>query len=908
MKTTRLPLLLLLGVLACQQPSFAQDASGDIYERILNDPLGGEGLDDVDLPIRNVSGQELRQYLEAFRVVNLVATMTVDDQEGSDTQFHTPAPGSKTLKLGPFNAPNGTLLRFQTKFEKKPGDTEARLVALDLRPQDAQGKSVTLKLAGLIPFSRMKLDEDGVLHLMAKDKDGSGEIRVESIYRDSTGNLVFRLGASGLVAKTFKALVGKEIRITPEGKLQRRGRGFLWLNQDFLGAGWKDVKEKGIAGKPIVLEGSLPILTRQSDVGTKPMSMGEAIRTTDLLVWVPGTGPEADTIEEVAAEEEAESLLDMVPLTDVAVHFDASADPKTIELANNGGTLHLTNHRLRFDSKGHFKGRTYVSDEEGNSFEATATVSGELRGENAAKLDGANVRLAGTHREVIPMDRPEDAEIAATLEFDLDAALSRVKSKMANGLYVLAPNGGSASFSGRGELVLQPLSSGEAAKQSIIIDRDRSGYSFALQGPVEIGGLDELVAQQGMQLPSSVTLEPTGPNDTVISAEGQLGTKMGFVFAKTTIQVSSSTAETMGIAAALGEGNARQTMRTTLEPGAHFELNAYTFAGIKKSAIDAMIKNAMGTPVPKERIQLGGVNATVGVELSGEATDTQIEGQGLDVDLPGTSAFSGRMAARVRHGTREGAKTEVRRFAAGAEVELKDGEGTVVSGLPGGPQLNARVDRGTRFSVETGEMLRENPRSTVLQTSGYANGGKAAKLEAHLELLQGSVAYDTLSAAFAGRNTVDLTLAMGLKVDLDPKQPGLAGPIPMDMNLELQLAKGTSLTTKEGPEEMTITFTGDASVEIDTQLQVDPTNGNASMNQLDDVTVRISAESLDLRQIDAFRNLSTTQVGSRTILTIKSADIRFLATGAISLVHEGITLEIAPGELLIGPSQPARNN
>ncbi|MCA8922930.1 MAG: hypothetical protein KDD82_14035 [Planctomycetes bacterium] len=904
MKTSRLSLLVLLGALALGAAP-AQDTP-DPFERILNDPLGGEGLKDVDLPIRNVSGTELRQYLEAFRVVNLVATMTVDDHEGPDNEFRAPVPGSKTITVGPFNAPNGTLLRFQTKFEKLPGDKEARLVALDLRPQDAQGRSVKLKLGGVIPFSRMKLDQDGVLHLMAKDQDGSAEITVKSVYRDSQGNLVFRLGGKGLLSTIVKGSAG-ELRITPEGKLQRRTKGFLWLDKEFLGAGWKDVKDKGVFGKPIVLDGSLPILTRKSDVGTQPMGMDEAIRTTDLLVWLPGAGPEADTIEAVAEQEQLESVLDQIPLTDVAVSFDASADPKTIELANDGGTLHLTNHRLRFDSKGRFNGRTYESAPEGNSFEATATVTGELRGENAAKLDGAKVRIAGTHRERIPMDRPEDAEVAATLEFDLDAALSQVRSRMANGLYVLAPKGGSASFKGRGELVLQPLSSAEPAKQSITIDRDQSGYRFALQGPIEVGGLDALVAKQGLDLPSSVKLLPTAPGDAVISGEGQLGTKMGFVFAKTQIQVSSSTAETLGIAAALGEGATRQTLSTRLKPGAHFELNAYTFAGIKKSAIDALIKNAMGTPVPPERIQLGGVNATVDVQLSGDATHTKVDGQGLHADLEGTSAFSSRLAARVRQGTREGNVTEVRRLAGEASVELKDGEGVVESGLPGGPQINARVSSGTKFSVSTGEMLRESPRSTVLTTAGYAAGQKAAKLEAHLELRQGSLAYDTLAVGFAGKNTIDLTVAMGLKVDLDPVKPGLAGPIPMDLNLEVALSEGTSLSMKEGPSVTTIALTGDASVEITTSLQVDPTNGNASLNQLDDVEVRISAESFDLRQLDALSSM-VTQVGSRTTITIHSADIRFLANGAISIAHEGIALEIAPGTLMLGPTVPTRAN
>ncbi|MEZ6184780.1 MAG: hypothetical protein R3F62_07200 [Planctomycetota bacterium] len=901
---TRVSPLLLLCALAL--PGFAQEQPADPFERVLNDSLGSEGLSDVDLPVRNVSGAELRQYLEAFRLVNLVATMTVDDNEGRDASFNAPVPGSRKVSVGPFNAPNGTLLRFQVKFEKRPGDAEARLTALDLRPQDARGNSVTLKLGGLIPFSRMLVDDQGVLHLMARDKDGSAEVTIQSVYRDSEGNLVFRMGGRGLLSTVLKGAAG-EVRITPEGRVQRRSKGWFGLNKSFLGAGWKDIKEKGVFGAPVVLEGSLPILTRKSDVSDAPVTFGEAVRTTDLLVWLPGVGPEADTIDEVAEQEELESVLDQIPLTDVAVSFDASADPKTIELQNGGGTLHLSDHRLRFDSRGRFNGRTYESAEEGNSFEATATVTGELRGEHAATLDGVQVRLAGTHRERIPMDDPQNAEVSATFEFDLDAALSRVRSQMPNGLYVLAPEGGSASFSGKGALTLQPLSSAEPGKQSIVIDRDASGYRFALKGPVEIGGLDALLADQGLELPSRIALAPEAAGEAVITAEGQLGTKMGFVFAKTQLQVASSTAESLGITGALGQGEARQSLRTTLQPGARFELNAYTFAGIKKSAIDALIKTSLGTPVPAERIQLGGVNATVDVSVAGDVTGTEVDGQGLHASLPGTSSFSGRVAARVRQGTREGNVTEVRRAAAEASVELREGEGTVESGLPGGPQVSGRLSRGTRFSLSTDELTRESPRSTVLTTAGYAAGARPATLEAHLELEQGSLAYDQLRVAFAGRTSVDLTAAMGLRVDLDPQHPGLAGPIPLALNLELQLSQGTSLTMQEGPSSTTIALTGDASVEVSTELQVDPQSGQAGLERLDDVEVRISAQSLDLRQLDALSGVSTTSVGSRTTITIKSADVRFLQDGAISIAHEGIALEIAPGELRLGPTTPARS-
>lgn len=855
MKPIRATALLLLA-LGLTAPALAQPV--DPFEAIVADRDGAEvALRDVAVPLRNPSESELRQYLEAFRLINLSAAFTVDDRRGHDAAWNVPA-GEATL--GPFSVENGSAVRLQAEFTKRSGESEAVLRTLEMIPANPMA-------LGPLRFDRMTMDGDGVLHLkLALELMGlrfwPQELTIEKIYRDRAGNLVFETGGSGLAGKFVP-----DLRIQPDGGVQRYSRGFLGI-----GRGWKDLE---VDGKKVSVAASLPIERWPP-------------RATDLLSWLPGAEPAPTSSGPIA--------LPAIPITDISVGFRAVADPRRITLEGGRGYLDLSNHEMRFDANGRFEDRTYVSDErEPNGYRATATVNGEVRDPalGRARIDRLDLEVSGTHRERLPFDRMEELELEAGLAVRGSARLAEVEAGLPGGPRVAAGGSASAELDVAGAVVLRPLTGNPEDKKELTISKD-SRYALDVTGPVTVTGLSDMTP--GVELPERLEVraadDPATPDvdESLLPAlevDGTLGSRMGFLFARTDIDLRGETVSpgALGVLEGLTGGT---RLESTLKPGARVHVDAYAFAGIKEETLEG-----------------GGVRVTADARVAGTATNTRVEGHGLTATLPGEADLEARAAMNVRYGTAAGAELEVRSLAAEAAVTLREGEGELETGLPGGPVLRGTVGSGTRFEASTGLLRRADPRGSALETEGYARGERTARMRANLVITSGSVAHRDLALAFAGRTRVDLAAAIGFRVDPAAALAGrpaeaVRDPVGMDLDLTVAFAAGSSFRATQGEQETTLRLAGETRLTLHADAAVDASSGAPRLSALDGIDVTFEAAPADLRAVLApMGEATTTRIESSTRVTIRQAKVTFLERG-LRIAHAGVIFELTPGVIEIG--------
>ncbi|RMG15786.1 MAG: hypothetical protein D6731_07640 [Planctomycetota bacterium] len=839
-------LALLLAAPAVAQPS------DDPFEAIVSNPDGATArLNDVALPVRNPTESELRQYLEAFRVINLSANLRVD-------------PAVKKGHVGPFSLPGGTRVTFRAEYTKRPGEPEAILRTLELVPSNPMS-------LGPLKFHRMTLDRHGVLRfhlnlsLMGLDF-WPQELTIEKIYRDRAGNMVFKTGGSGL-AGAF----GPDLRITPTGKVQRYSKGFLGL----FGRGWKDVTEDGAVPTSFTLKRWPP-------------------GATDLVDWFRGAPPpEAYPTGNTSPTELA--VLDAIPIKDLSLRFTAEADPKRIVLSDGGGYLDLSNHRIDYEANGRFEGRAYVDDpSRRNAYELTAHVSGEVHrpGLPRARIDGVDVRLSGEHSGRIPFDRPEDLSVTAGLRAEVAGEVSDLRLEQPGGVTVHAPGSVHLEADAAGELVLRPFTGNPEDRKELVVDRD-SRYRFWTDGPVRVEGADALGGEL-VRLPKRISLaaadDPTTPEDEgarpVLRGEGDLGARMGMVFTRTNLRLEGETAHG-GAVAVLARTSEEPTLRATLLPGARLRVRTHSFAGLRE-----------GDLLSGRRA--GGVRVTADASVRGRVEDAHVEAAGNAIDLPGETELEARVAANVRYGTRNGAETEVRSLAASADLALREGEGRIDAGLPGRPRVRARLAPGTRLSLNTGLLRRASPRGSLLETEGYERGERAASLRAQLVIEAGSLAHRRLVLGLAGRTRLDLTASLGLR--LDPKDPAAAArhPVRAGLDLSLSFAAGTRFTlTREGVARAEATLRGP----LEATLSAEATVSGEGVTTLESLgtDVEITAEAVDLKALltSSLGHEATASLEGRSSLRLRQVRVSFDEDGGLRLEHGGATIELGAGSLVL---------
>lgn len=846
-------LALSLGLLGLIAPAAAQPVS-DPFEAIVSNPDGANvRLDDVGIPARNPTGDEVRQYLEAFRAVNLNATFRVDDGTRREKAgVYVPVGNAN---LGPFSVKNATDVHLRAGFEKRDGESEAVLRTLEFEPASPMA-------LGPLRFNKMEMDERGVIHmklnmrLMGMDF-WPQEMTIEKVYRDTEGNLVFKTGGTGLAGKFVP-----DIRITKDGRVQRWSRGVWFFG--WRGSKWKDVKSEG---EVVRVEDTLPIDRWPP-------------RATDILNWLPQEPePEPDPANPF---EGVDQLLEAVPIQDLSVAFRATADDRRIDLSEDRGHIVLSNHQLEFDLNGDFKGRTFESNpDKPNGYRATARLEGELRqpGQGSVRVKGVDLEVTGHHREKLDFDDLEKVELEAGLRIKAKGDLENLQAGLPGGPRLRAERA-SAHFDGEGTLVLRPYTGDPEDKKELTISRD-SRYGLKVEGPVEL----ENLSQEGVTLPGRVTVNPVD-GKPVLEAEGDFGTKMGFVFARTNVRLEGQTARA-GLAQIVNgeEGNTTE-LSTTLKPGARVSVKAYSFAGIKKDTLEG-----------------GGVRVTADVEVEGQGENTRLAGSGFSADLPGATELKLRAATNTRYGTRNGAETQVRSAALGASVELKEGEGTVTSETADGARVELGVGAGTRFEANSSLLRRTSPTASTLETEGFKDGQNAAYLKAHLVLTGGSVAQRDMALRFRGRSTIDLQAALGFRVDPKAFETGAAPvsePVRMDLNLAIDFAQGSNLSFSQPGSEGKVQLSGSTRFTLHAQVEVDPSTGKPTLKALDGIDLTIEAEAIDLKtMLQPLGQQVTAQIGSRTTVRIENARVEMLERG-LRIHHGGIRFEIAAGTIDIG--------
>lgn len=843
MRRTLLSVLALVALLAA--PVQAQD---DPFEEILNDPGGIEArLDDVSIPVKNPTKEELRQYLEAFRAINLATTMTLDSGRG------------KTATLGAFEAPNGTKVSLKASFLKRPGERESVLRTLEVRPSRPMSM-------GPIRFNRMTLDRKGVLHfklnlnLMGHDF-WPQELTIEKIYRDRSGNLVLKTGGSGL-AGTFVP----DIRIKPDGTVQHYDKG--WWLFGWHGRGWKDVK---LGRKKVKLPATLPIKRWPP-------------RASDLLDWMPNEGsPGArDTLDGVR------DFLDSIPITNMSTRFEAEADPTTIALSGGNGRVHLRDHGIEIEANGRFEGRTYrTNTNKPNTFKVSGRLAGNLNtpGLGKARIDGASFDLSGTHKTTLPFENLDNVELDARFKARADARLSKLKGELADGARFEASRA-TADFSGSGRVVVRPLS--ERNKTRIELNPDNR-YRIAVEGKL---GMSRLEAPGGM-IVSRMELAPGDDPNTlsvderagpVMVGEGTLRNEGSVLTSRTDWRLNGVTTNRGAIHVLNGTQDDVAAV-TSLRPGATVNVRAKT-----------LVKMRPG----------GGasVRATADFRVRGTGEHTRIKAGAMESEIPGAVDLDSRFAMGARYTTRDRGGLAIRKAAASTSVNVREEGGTFRVAGPKGSELRGTVRPGTRFSLETGLMTPPTPRSNHLETEGYGEGKKGAKFSARLVLGAGTLAYKKLTVSFNGSTTVDLNAAIGLRLDpnslLDAEQPRTTSdPIALGLDLAVDFSRGDTIVSDRGGRIARIKLSGATRIEAKATVKVDPVTGVPLLEDLSGIDVNITANGIDLRRILKPLGISSVSINSRTTVRIKKARIQFRRNG-LRITHRGISITIAPGTIDIG--------
>jgi hypothetical protein len=828
--------LLATTIALLASPVMAQD---DPFAAIVDSPDGASTrLNDVSLPMRQPTKDELRQYLEAFHTVDVAAAFTIDDRTGSHSaRFGVP---SGHAEVGPIQTKNGTRLEVKAGFEKRPGEREAVMRSLLIKPTNSVRSVGFLGMR----FHKLHMDSKGLIHvklnLRAMGIDFlPTDLVIEKIHKDSKGNMIFETEGHWI----------PDVMITPNGDVKRESF-FLhrWI-------AFKDLKGNKL---------KIPPTVKLTDWPPK---------ASDLLAYLPEEGEESASLAESVAT--LKPVLKSIPITDLNLKFSADADPRRIKLSNDEGYIDLDEHTLRYEANGSFAGRTYTSNpNKPNTYSATASLSGKVKREGlgSATIDRVDVALTGEHSGTIPFEDLDAINVEGTLNADIDGEFSDVVVGLPGGPTVAANGRSTVNFDGDGKLILRPFSSDPADKKELIISKD-SRYSFRTEGDVELSNLGSL-APEGVTLPDSMTLEPKN-GEPVFSGEGDLGTKMGFAFARPTFEVRGTVKRGAVLALEGGE------ISTTLKPGATVEVDGMAFAGIKTDTFEG-----------------GGVRLTADAKLSGTGTNTSINSNGVSAEFPGEADVDVRLATNVRRGTRNGDETIVRSLGVNGKATLRTGEGEVTMGLPGQPKLSGTVAPGTSVEFDTGVLRRKDNTGTVLETEGFKDGKRGATVNAHLVLTAGSIAHRDLALAFAGRTVVDLNAALGFR--MDPMNPQTGAELrDAKLGLTVQFPQGGDLTFKQGAStSATVKLDGSTKISLSTVVAL-KADGSPELRSLDNVNIQITANAVDLKTILQPLGSAVISIGSRSTVQIKNATVKFLEKG-MRITHKGISVEIAPGVIEIG--------
>ncbi len=836
-------------------------------------------LDDLSVPLRNPTRAELEQYLRAFRSISLGARMKIDDGRGA----------RRRAKLGAFTIPNGSTVDLRAAFRKRRGERESTIRTLEMIPSQPMA-------LGPLRFNRMTMDEGGVMRL-ALNVNLMGfdfwpqNLTVERIYRDGEGNLVFKTGGTGLAGAFVP-----DFRIKPNGVVQRFKRTRI-LGITFSEK-WVDLEDDD--DQPMRISGRLPIERWPATA-------------TDLLDWLPM--PSGERRPGVGGNPfgAVGDAVEAVPVTDMSVQFDAIADPHTIDLSNDQGRVRLSDHRLSLHAAGRFEGRTFRTDpNRDNSFEASATVEGELRDPSlgGATLDRVSVRATGTHGEAIDFDDPDDLVLDVAFALTAGGDLRNLRANLPGGGRLEAREGIEAGANVSGDIRLRPLTGNPEDARELTIDNE-SVANLTVRGPVQASELGRL-RDAGLRFSGdTVTVrpqdDPRTPEDEsarpVLDADVRLGTRRGLgggeplTFARADIRLGGAT-DRDGIVDLLNpEDEHGLALESTIAPGARVDVDARVFAGVHRDLIG------------------GGARTSVDARIAGTGRDTTITANGVTAEIDGEADVDARVAANVRVGTANGPELQVRSVAVGAGVELRDGEGRVAAPVGDEGRLDGTIGPGTSFRVHSGRMLRENPRTSVLETPGFSRGERGASVDARLVLTAGSLRHRDLALAFDGRAQVDLGAAIGFRLDpaaliphdvpvsgagsLRPASP-LASPIETDLDLAISFGAGSTVSLQQGAEtNAAVTLGGPTHVRLSAASTVDPGTGNVSIGRLDGIDVAITADHVDLRQILGAAGLRQVTVESPTTARIRNARVE-LTEGGMRIHHDGITFDIAAGTITIG--------
>jgi hypothetical protein len=814
-------------------------AQDDPFEAILSDRSGvTAALNDSAIPFQNPTEDELRQYLEAFCVVNVTSNFTIDDGTGRSSRVGMPT------EFGAFKARNGTRVSLKAKFARPKGKREAVLSELEFVPSSPMSM-------GPLRFNRMTMDSKGILrfklnlNLMGLDF-WPQELAIEKIFRDTKGNLVFRTGGSGL-AGAF----GPDMRIKPDGTVQRWSKGwwlFGWHNR-----GWKTVKDP--KGKPIKLGDTLPIKHWPP-------------RATDIMDWLPvegreGTKPIREGLSAMVP------FLDSVPITDISTRFVARAGKKRIKLSDGRGTLYLKDHGIDVTSTGRFHGRTFVSDpSRPNRFRVSGRFSGVVREKGLAEavIKNAHFEAKGTHETRIPWSNLDEVSVVADYTGSTNVTASRVRAEI--------PGGGSATAKvvtltgrGGGRVHLKPLSEDPSDRAEVTLNSDNTFVMNAKR--LDLAGL---AGPGGTSLPSLSLRGVDGK--PAIHGEGTLGnTDSGSVIAHGRFDVDAET-RASGMASIIDDG---LKARTTLRKGTKVTGRVDATVGIR------------------DDLRGAGVHTTADLRIKGTAANTHAEAGTLTADVP-VADVEARVALEARFRTTDGAPAmAVRRAAAEATVTVREPGGSVSVSTNDGASFGADLRPGSRFGLETGVMAQPDAGSSFLET-------KDAKIDAHLVLGATTAEYKTLTTAFAGEAVVDLEAALGFTVDPAGFRPGARplgdDPITMSLDVTVSVPGGGTLTSsKNGARTATVRLAGTTRITAKTRVTVDPVTGAPTLGALRGVDVRLTANATDLRKILQPLGIGVS-VNSRTTVRIRKATVEFTETGA-RITHRGITIRIAPGRITV---------
>lgn len=784
-------LLLLPSALMAQDDPFARTVGGDpgVATRIARDLL----------PSETPSKAQLRQYVEALRVLSLTTDVTLDDGRRR-----------RTTALGSSWVPTGTKVRFQAEFARPRNGGSPVLRTLSIVPNNAiRSQDATIH--------RIDLDRNGNMHVRLTRDGRYIDLNIHKIYRDRAGNLVFRTQADnqGWLVNRFVP----DFRITPNGTLQKNSKNHLvpWER------GWETVNKNG---RPVNIGMSLPLKRWPP-------------RASDLVDLLGGdTGGRRNGGGGGGGAPPKPGFLAALPIRDVSVGLKAKTDPVLLKPKSERGWVALRSGEvdLALHGKPGKQGGIELDPRKRNDVRVKARVDGVVTApEVKGKLLGLDVDVTGKLRGRIGGAHGTDLTVDVDAKGKADVAEVTVDVPGRTGIRF--PRAGGA-FVGGGSVRLR-----DGKKPALSLDPDNR-VSGRVNGPLT---LTRVPGTDGKPITLANGDEP------VIRAGGQLDPNLkgrGLAGALNGGAVVNGTT-TRDVKVRVGQDD--RTVSTTIKQGARVE------GSLTRDSETRGTLNVRGT-----------------------AADTRIRRDHVVVSLPEVDvSLTGEATL-------------------GAKGELQDarGQATLTSRKPGTIDLPLGLDPAKAPSLRA--LL--GPGSTV-KVSGNLDDG-TARVDANLKLDGANVRKGLIPlAALEGKGSLDLSTVF----EIDPATFGggadAAGkPVPLDLGLKLGLDKGASLSLGPLGSLGKIDLTDAASVSLDLKGEVDPKTGKPQLKGLDGVDVTIRGKGLDLSKLKQLtgKGVDLNLGQGEASVRIKNANIRVDANGRLKVVHEGISLELAPGTIELG--------